>query len=124
MPYSPDDIEKLPKNVQGMDDKSRRQWTHIWNSSFEKDGDEAKAFAEANGVLKKEGEQPKEEKGFSIELADPPNYNPEDPESVKEFIAKQVGLPIEVKGIKEPVAQEEEGIPEETFTAWLGGAHK
>lgn len=101
MPYSPDNVEKLPKNVQAMDEKSRRQWCDIWNSVYAKHGDEGLAFREANGVLKKEGKSVNtENKEFdSLELAD--EYDPKDPASVAEFVGKQIGLDVEVKSINQ-----------------------
>ncbi len=116
MPYSPDDVAGLPSNVQKMDGKSRRQWCHIWNSAYQKHGSEEKAFAMANGVLKKEGEAPKpekeSEKGFSlddgIEVSE--DYDSENIESLKQFISKELSLPVEI----------EESM-DETVNDWLVG---
>lgn len=43
----------LPSNVKKMDDKKQRQWVAVWNSEYDKHGDEGRAFAAANGVAGK-----------------------------------------------------------------------
>jgi hypothetical protein len=62
MPYSGADDPNLPENVKKMPAKKRRQWVDIFNSVYKSciDGGgtnktcEPSAFAQANGVLKKE----------------------------------------------------------------------
>jgi len=34
-------------------DADVRQWVHVWNATYERTGDEARAFASAWGVLEK-----------------------------------------------------------------------
>jgi len=34
MPYSGADDSDLPSNVKKLSDKKRRQWVHIWNSTY------------------------------------------------------------------------------------------
>ena len=84
MPYDASDVESLPKNVQTMDEHDRKIWTDIFNSTYEKHGEEA-AFKYANGTLKKRrGEKPTEEevKGFEY------------------IISQQLGAEITLKGIE------------------------
>lgn len=58
MPYTIDDPD-LPENVKSLPADKRRQWVHVWNSSFdgciedggESDECEAIAFRNANGVV-------------------------------------------------------------------------
>jgi hypothetical protein len=64
MPYSLDNRDNLPENVKKMADKKQRQWIHVWNSAYDKYGDESKAFKMANGVAGKE-------KGISLDDLDP-----------------------------------------------------
>lgn len=52
MPYSVGG--KLPPHVAKLSDKKQRQWVHVWNSEFDKHGDEGRAFAAANSVAAKE----------------------------------------------------------------------
>ena len=47
MPYP--SIADVPEHVKG--DKARRRWMEVYNSVFEKTGDEKKAFAAANATL-------------------------------------------------------------------------
>lgn len=100
MPYSPNNITDLPKNVQEMDEKSRKQWCHIWNQTYEKYGDEEKAFKYANGVLKKEGEQP----------------NQEEKEIIEEIVGKNLGLNVELKEFLGEIISE---IGDDDLKRWL-----
>ena len=55
MPYSDANDPGLPKYVQKLPDKKRRQWIAVFNSTMERcsgDDCEAKAFRNANGVVK------------------------------------------------------------------------
>lgn len=52
MSYGGKDGKELPDNVKKLSPKKQRQWTHVWNSAMAKHGDESKAFAMANGVVK------------------------------------------------------------------------
>lgn len=64
MPYSGANDPDLPANVKKMSVKQRRQWVHIFNSALSsalekgesREESERRAYAEANGVLKKERE--------------------------------------------------------------------
>ena len=98
MPYNASDVENLPKNVQEMSDHDRKMWTDIFNSTYEKHGEET-AFKYANGVLKKRrGEKPTEEevKGFEY------------------IISEQLGAEITLKGIEiEEAVDALEGLIEE-----------
>ena len=51
MPYS--DISQLPPRFNKYSDTAKRQWMHVFNTIYEKDGDEGRAFAAANSVFKK-----------------------------------------------------------------------
>lgn len=51
MPYSVTELDKIPKYIQKLDEKKQRQWVHIWNSVYERTGDESRAYATANGVV-------------------------------------------------------------------------
>jgi hypothetical protein len=53
MPYST--IQSLPANVKAKikDKTKRRQWLHVWNSEYDKHGDESRAFASAWSVVQK-----------------------------------------------------------------------
>lgn len=71
MPYSINDPD-LPSNVKGLSDKTKRQWVHIWNSTYSscvEDGGsaktcESKAFRVANGVIKKQEGRMEESNGL------------------------------------------------------------
>lgn len=99
MPYDASDVAGLPKNVQEMSDHDRRQWCHIWNSAYERHGDEGLSFREANGVLKKQrGQKPTEEEAKGI----------------ADYISHDLGIEIEVKGLEteeEPEIEIEEEEP-------------
>ena len=47
MPYATDGHD-VPARIKGS--KKRRQWAHVWNSTYESTGDEGRAFAAANSV--------------------------------------------------------------------------
>lgn len=49
MPYT---AKNLPARIKKKGAKTRRQWMHVWNNTYKKTGDEGKAFAAANGVVK------------------------------------------------------------------------
>lgn len=53
MPYST--VDDLPTSVKDRlkSAKKRRQWLHVWNSSYGRHHDESRAFAEANSVVAK-----------------------------------------------------------------------
>lgn len=51
MPYA--DIESLPPYLKKYDTVIQRQWMHVFNSVYEKEQDEQRAFMAANAVLKK-----------------------------------------------------------------------
>lgn len=58
MPYNPDSpdpviVARIKKRWPCATDKDVRQWVHVWNSTYERYGDEARAFACAWGVLEK-----------------------------------------------------------------------
>lgn len=53
MPYSGPGDSKLPSHIKKLPGKKQGQWVHVWNSTFKKTGDEGKAFAAANSVVKK-----------------------------------------------------------------------
>lgn len=60
MPYS--SIDMLPENIKKLPKNRQRQWMEVWNSAYKKAKDEgtsdsdaeSSAFAQANGVIKKE----------------------------------------------------------------------
>jgi hypothetical protein len=56
MPYSGGSDPKLPANVKKLSAKRRRQWVHVWQSMMDRTGDESKAFAAANSVVKRKKE--------------------------------------------------------------------
>ena len=51
-------VDELPPAVKNKihDAKKRRQWMHVWNSAYDRHGDESRAFAEAWSVVGKSGE--------------------------------------------------------------------
>lgn len=49
MPYPT--VASLPDHVKKLPEKKQRQWMHIWNSVYERTGDEGRAFAAANAIL-------------------------------------------------------------------------
>jgi hypothetical protein len=53
MPYAT--VSDLPPAVRSKlkTSKKRRQWLHVWNSSYDRHGDESRAFAEAWATIKK-----------------------------------------------------------------------
>jgi len=51
MPYT--SIKELPSNVRNYDEVVQRQWLHVFNTVYEKENDESRAFMAANSVLKK-----------------------------------------------------------------------
>jgi len=50
MPYK--SIDELPKHVKKYPEKVQKRWMEIWNSIYDKTGDEGRAFAGANSMLK------------------------------------------------------------------------
>lgn len=50
-PYSGSGDSSLPANVKKMSAKKRRQWVHVFNSTY-KDHGESRAFAAANSAVK------------------------------------------------------------------------
>lgn len=54
MPYSGADDPNLPDNVKNLPEEKRKQWVHVFMSVLKKGGSESSAFAQANGVVKKE----------------------------------------------------------------------
>ena len=52
MPFTGPDDPKLPANVKRRSRRVRARWAAVWNSVFERTGDEAAAFRQANGVIK------------------------------------------------------------------------
>lgn len=73
MPYSGPGDSSLPDNVKEMDEDQRAQWVEVFNSVMEKcteDGGEAgecetSAFAQANGVIKKQEDGEEEDRTMS-----------------------------------------------------------
>jgi hypothetical protein len=51
VPYSINDTKNLPANVKSLDRKKQLKWVAIWNSVYDKTGDEGRAFKEANGAI-------------------------------------------------------------------------
>ena len=51
MPY--DNIKSLPANLKKYSETVRRQWLYVFNTTYSKTNDEARAFKAANSVLKK-----------------------------------------------------------------------
>jgi cation transport regulator ChaB len=52
MPYA--SVAELPANVRSkLKGKKRRQWMHVWNSSYQRHGDESRAFGEAWSTVQK-----------------------------------------------------------------------
>ncbi len=53
MPYA--SVAELPANVKRKlkTPKKRRQWMHVWNSAYDRHGDESRAFAEAWATVQK-----------------------------------------------------------------------
>ena len=51
MPYT--DNSSLPSHVKKYSEKVQSQWRHVFNSVYERTGDEGKAFSSANSVLKR-----------------------------------------------------------------------
>lgn len=66
MPYS--SVDDLPESVKNRlkNSKKRRQWMNVWNSTFERTKSEERAFAAANGVVKKAASPVEGEAGFSF----------------------------------------------------------
>jgi len=48
MPYNESTGADVPDRIKGS--KKRRQWAHVWNSTYKETGDESRAFAAANSV--------------------------------------------------------------------------
>lgn len=55
MPY--DSVDSLPAYVKKYSSKIKRQWMHVFNSTYNKTKSEARAFRAANSVLKKRFEK-------------------------------------------------------------------
>jgi len=51
MPYVK--TSELPENIKQYSPVVKRQWMHVWNSTFTKTNSEARAFKAANSILKK-----------------------------------------------------------------------
>jgi hypothetical protein len=75
MPYT---VDTLPANIKKLPAKKRRQWMHVFNSAYKRaTGDkEAAAFAQANGVVLKQKEEPGNIINIhnSGTLIDPPSF--------------------------------------------------
>lgn len=55
MPYA--NVDSLPGYVKKYSTKIKRQWMHVFNSTYKKTDSEARAFRAANSVLKKRFEK-------------------------------------------------------------------
>lgn len=53
MPYRPEDAHDYDHKVPEGDGKKARQWSHVFNETLKRTGDESKAFREASGVIKR-----------------------------------------------------------------------
>ncbi|KKN69210.1 hypothetical protein LCGC14_0443860 [marine sediment metagenome] len=51
MPFSGPGDPSLPTHVKRLSAKRRRQWVAVWNSTFDREGDEGRAFAAANSAV-------------------------------------------------------------------------
>lgn len=65
MPYSIEQPDKLPPNVQKLSAGLKKRWIAIFNSAIEQGKDESTAFKLANGVIKKANKA----------MTDAPNYH-------------------------------------------------
>ena len=55
MPYN--SVDELPEFVQKYPDKVKRMWMHVFNSTFTKTGNEARAFKAANSTINRRMEK-------------------------------------------------------------------
>ena len=55
MPYS--NIDELPANIKKYSIKVKRQWMHVFNTTYATTNNEARAIKAANSVLKKRFEK-------------------------------------------------------------------
>ena len=55
MPWKAKDARRHTKKAKGS--KAKRQWKHVANSMLERTGDEGRAVAAANSVIKKRGKK-------------------------------------------------------------------
>lgn len=54
MPYDGMSDPQLPEHVRGLSQEKRRQWVAVFNSVYEKTGDDGQAMTAANGAVKEE----------------------------------------------------------------------
>lgn len=65
MPYA--STKELPAPVRAkLKGKKLRQWLHVWNSSYDRHGDESRAFAEAWATVKKANAMSEAEANFTF----------------------------------------------------------
>lgn len=109
MPY---DVNNPPEKVRGLSENKQRQWVEVFNSCFEKHGDEELCSKEAWGVTG--GWKDKENKEFTSEEI----------EVAEAFITKEVGLKIEIKMLEQEAEAElsregTEELDELELSNWL-----
>jgi len=74
MPYEGPDDKNLPDHVKELDPKLRAQWVEIWNSVFDRTGDEGEATRQANGVIARRRNEMAEIVVFPIAKLDTAKY--------------------------------------------------
>jgi hypothetical protein len=90
MPYS---IDSPPDKIRGLSDKDKRRWIHVFNSCYEKYGDDAKchkmAFGVTGGWSKDKGFDPCDEnRDILLEI-----------DIEKEMIERELGFEIDFYNI-------------------------
>lgn len=88
MPYDPNNP---PTKVRHLPDKEQRRWVHVWNSVYDRTGDETRAFKAAWGTVNKWSES----LGFNIKDADIlAEIEADSLEKDRELISKALGSEI------------------------------
>lgn len=91
MPYDPDNP---PEKVRHLSDQNQRRWCHIWNSVYNRTGDETRAFKSAWGSVNKWSKS----LGFDVNDADIiAEIEADSIEKDQELISKVLGSEVFLK---------------------------
>jgi len=68
MPYKNDGSD-VPEHIQKYPAVVRRQWAHVWNSIYDRTGEEGRAHSGANAVVEKHKTEEKKRKDYDRRTA-------------------------------------------------------
>ena len=64
MPYK-NDGSNVPTEIQKYPTVVKRQWANVWNSIYDRTGDEGRAYAGANSVIEKHKNEEHKKKAYA-----------------------------------------------------------